>query len=297
MPNLFDHLDAVRQVLTASPFGLITDIDGTLSEIAPSPEEARVSPACRQQLAILTKRLELVAAISGRPALEISQMVGVKEMVYIGNHGLEQWRDGVVRLAEEVRDYPTKVASVLDELAETLTLDGILFENKTVGLSIHYRRCPDTQYAKTLIIDTLAASSIVRDFRIQEGKMVIELRPLVEIDKGVAVKALITGYHLRGGIYLGDDISDVDAFRAMHQEASGQALRTPINKRSRQGGQGERNRYHPASFKGLAVGVLGEETPQELEKEVDFTVNGVGDVERFLTWLAGVTPAPTRPHP
>lgn len=288
MPNLFDHLDAVRQVLTASPFGLITDVDGTVSEIAPSPEEARVSPVCREQLAILTKRLELVAAISGRPALEVRQMLGVEEMVYIGNHGLEQWRDGAVRLAEEVGEYPTKVAAVLDELAETLTLDGILFENKTVGLSIHYRRCPDTQYAKMLIMDTLTASSIVRDFRIQEGKMLIELRPLVEIDKGVAVKALMTGYHLRGGIYLGDDISDVDAFRAMHQKLSGQSIRQA---------KGIRNRYHPASFKGLAIGVLGEETPQKLEKEVDFTVNGVGEVERFLAWLARVIPAPTRPRP
>ena len=93
-----------------------------------------------------------------------------------------------------------------------------------------------------------------------EGRMVVELRPPLVVNKGTAVNALRESYRLRGGIYLGDDISDVDAFAVMHTRG----------------------------FKGLAVGVVDEETPHEVTGEADFTLNGVGDVEHFFTWLVGV---------
>jgi len=269
VPYLFDHLDAVAATLNVSPFGLITDIDGTISEIAPSPEEARVSPVCRQQLAMLTQRLALVAAISGRPVLDARRMVGIDDMVYVGNHGLEQWQDGTVRFAEAFEGYAAKVAAAIKELSAVPGLAGLLLEDKTVGLAIHYRRCPDQHIARRLIMDTLATSATARDFRVHEGKMVVELRPPVEVDKGVAVEGLVKAFSLRGCIYVGDDSSDVDAFRAMHADG----------------------------LKGLAVGVIGQETPPGVTEEADLTLNGVGDVERFLVWLAEAAPAPAQPRP
>ena len=83
MRDIFSHLDAVEELVARSPFGLITDVDGTISEIAPSPREARVSPACREYLTVLTGELELIAAISGRPVLEVREMVGIEGMVYM----------------------------------------------------------------------------------------------------------------------------------------------------------------------------------------------------------------------
>lgn len=269
MPYLLDHLDEVAAALNAPPFGLITDIDGTISEIAGSPQEASVSPVCREQLAILTMRLPLVAAISGRPVLDAKRMVGIEEMVYVGNHGLEQWRDGAVRLAQAIEGYPAKVANAITELSTALELRGLLLEDKTVGLAIHYRRCPDPRAAKRRILAVVAASPIAGDFVVREGKMVIELRPPIEVDKGAAVKGLVNAYGLRSGVYLGDDASDVDAFHAM---------RLP-------------------GFNGLAVGVIGGETPPGLAEEADFTLNGVRDVERFLVWLAEAAPASAQPRP
>ena len=269
MPYLFDHLDAVQDALSVPPFGLITDIDGTISDIAASPQEARVSLVCREQLALLTQRLALVAAISGRPVLDAKRMVGIEEMVYVGNHGLEQWREGAVRFAAGLEAYPAKVAAAIKELTAALNLDGLLLEDKTVGLSIHYRGCPDAQAAKKLIMDAVAASPTARDFKVREGKMVVELRPPLELDKGAAVEALVTTYGLRRAIYLGDDVSDVEAFGAMHAHG----------------------------FRGLAVGVIGQETPRGVAEKADFTLNGVGDVERFLAWLAEAAPAPNQPHP
>ncbi|KPJ52091.1 MAG: hypothetical protein AMJ37_03550 [Dehalococcoidia bacterium DG_18] len=262
---LFDHLDTVAELLALSPFGLITDVDGTISEIAPSPEKAHVTPVCREHLAALTKRLELVAAISGRPVLEAREMIGVEGMVYIGSHGLERWEDGRVKFTQGVEEYPAKVMVALEELGGLRAMEGIALENKGVALAIHYRRCPDRESARRAVLEKIANSPTCRsEFQELEGRMVVELRPRqVGVNKGTAVKALVERYHLRGGIYLGDDISDVDAFGVMHT----------------------------TGFKGLGLGVIDEETPDEVIREADFTLNGVGDVERFFKWLVAVAPA------
>jgi len=264
MPYLLDDLDAVRKLLALSPFGLITDIDGTISEIAPYPDEAWVSPICREQLAVISRQLELVAAISGRTAIEARDMIGIDGMVYIGNHGLERWEDGVVKLVEGLRGYPEKVVAARYELRTLLKMDGIAFEDKGVALAIHYRRCPDRESARRSILETIRASAIAGDFQTVEGKMVVELRPHLRVNKGTAVEALVKGYRLKSGIYLGDDISDVRAFKVMHQ----------------------------GGIQGLALAVIGEETPRQVAMEADYTLDGVSDVERFLTWLAGAVPAP-----
>ena len=261
MPYLFDNLDAMRKILARSPFGLITDVDGTISEIAPSPEEARVSPVCREQLASLTKQLELVAAVSGRPALEAREMIGVEGMVYIGNHGLERWQDGAVEFIEGVQEYPAKVMAALEELGNLLAIEGLALEKKGVALAIHYRQCPDRERARRAIREKIATSGVANEFRTLEGRMVVELRPPLRVNKGTAVNALRESYRLRGGIYLGDDASDLDAFRVMHQRGFS------------------------------ALGVIADETPDEVAREADFTLNGVGDVARFLKWLSGVAPA------
>ena len=268
MPYLFDHLDSLRELLALSPLGLITDVDGTISEIAPSPDEARVSPICRQQLAALAGQLELVAAISGRPAAQAWEMVGVDAMVYIGNHGLERWRRGAVELREDLQEYPRKVISALTELEALLALEGIALENKGIAFSIHYRRCPSRESARELILEKVANTKIAMDFQVTEGRMVVELRPKIAVNKGTAVLELVERYRLRVGIYLGDDISDVDAFNALH-------LKSP-------------------PFKGLALGVIGKETPSQVERGADFTLNGVSDVEQFLKWLTENVPAPRR---
>jgi trehalose 6-phosphate phosphatase len=257
---LFNHLDTVAELLSRFPFGLITDVDGTISEIAPSPQEARVSPLCREQLTSLTGHLELVAAISGRPAIEVKEMVGVGGIVYIGNHGLERWCDGAVVFVEGLQRYTAKVIAVQEELGSLLAIEGIALENKGVALAIHYRLCPDRERARQAIREKIASSAIARDFRILEGKMVVELRPPAEVNKGTAVRDLVEKYQLKGGVYMGDDVSDLDAFAVMHQEGF------------------------------CSLGIIADETPEEVKRRADFTLNGVGDAERFLKWFAGAAP-------
>ena len=260
MRYIFDHLDAVKELLARSPFGLITDVDGTISEIAPSPPEARVSPACREHLAGLTNTLELVAAISGRPVLEVREMVGIEGMVYIGNHGLERWHEGTVEFSPGAEKYAAKVLTALDELGNLLDLEGLIYENKGVALAIHYRLCPDREHARQTILKMVETSAFASQFRVLEGKMVVELRPPTEVNKGTAVIDLVGKYQLRGGIYIGDDTGDRDAFRVMHRKGFS------------------------------SVCVIADETPDDVSREADYSVNGVTDVARFLKWFAGVAP-------
>ena len=262
MLYVFDHLDAIKETLKQPPFGLITDVDGTISQITPTPQQAEVSPLCRQYLADLCNHLALVAAISGRSAAQVKDMIGIDGMIYIGNHGLERWAGGHAELIKDAQGYLSVIEAAIKELGSLLSTEGLIIENKGITGSIHYRLCPDHQSARQEILTAIENSPHARNLRIlQESKYSINLLPPVKVDKGTAILNLIRDYNLRGGIYLGDDVTDIYAFRAIRA-----ATRNP-------------------NFNGFAIGIASQEMPRNLAEETDFTLNGVDDVERFLKWL------------
>jgi trehalose 6-phosphate phosphatase len=266
VPYIFNHLDLIQKALRKSPFGLITDVDGTISEIVPTPQEARVSPLCRRYLKVLCNHLALVAAISGRPVDQVRDMIGVRGMVYIGNHGLERWTGNHTELSNNTRDYLGVVKSVIKELTPLCSMAGVSIENKGVTVTIHYRLSPEPQVVEREILDSVKALAQAKDLRVIMGKMAINLLPPVEIDKGSATLDLIKEYSLQGGLYLGDDLTDLDAFRALHTAS------------------------RDLNFYGLAISIISPEMPQKLAAEADFTLNGVRDVGRFLRWLSQNVP-------
>ncbi len=166
-----------------------------------------------------------------------------------------------MQVSEKVRAYPAIIKALLRELSPLLEIEGLLIENKGVAASIHYRRCHEPEAAREAILTALKSSPSAKGFHLLQSRMAIEIRPPVEINKGSAVLELISKHHLRGGIYLGDDLTDVDAFRSMHSRAAG------------------------PSFEGIAIAAINEESSPEVCDEADFTLNGVRDVERFLGWL------------
>lgn len=269
MLYLFNYLNLIEEALRRSPFGLMTDVDGTISKTAPTPQEAKVSPVCRQYLSILCKHLALVAAISGRPAIEVKNMIKIDRIVYIGNHGLERWAEGHSELAKDVKDYSKVIKAATEELTRLLSIEGIRIENKGITATIHYRLCPKPEAAMRDILVALENSIQAKSLRILPGRMAINLLPPVEVNKGTTVLELIQEYNLQGGIYLGDDLTDVDAFRAIHTAS------------------------HDLDFQGFAVGITSQEMPEKLVTETDFTLNGVSDVERFLEWLSQTVPQPS----
>jgi len=262
MAYTFEHLNLIKEILNQSPFGLITDVDGTISETAPTPQQAEVSPRCRHYLSILSQHLALVAAVSGRPVDEIKNMLKVDGIVCIGNHGLERWTKGHSEFTKGTEGYPEVIKAVIKELTPLLAIEGIRVDDKGITATIHYRLCREPQSVEKRILKALQNLPLTRRLRIISDRMAIDLLPPVKANKGTATFDLIREYGLHGGIYLGDDFTDIDAFRAI-RSASGNS-----------------------DFQGVAIGITSQEMPENLVAEADFTLNGVNDVERFLRWMS-----------
>lgn len=254
-------LDALRQ----RPRGFLTDIDGTLSPISDTPDQARLYRGVRPLLLRCLDQFDVVAAISGRPALDARRLVGISQMTYIGNHGME-WLTPQARtpeVAPEARPYEAAIADTLHEARARLNdqVGELLFENKGVTASIHYRLASDPAAARAAIHRALDRLARRRGLRITEGRMVIEIRPQVDCDKGTSVRALVERRTLACALYLGDDRTDEDAFRALRQmRAQGVCL-------------------------GIAVAVSHAEAPTSLLEAADITLGSIAEVPRFMRWV------------
>jgi trehalose 6-phosphate phosphatase len=258
------HEAAMETILATRPCGLLTDIDGTISRIAPTPEAAVVSDAAREHLRTLAEHLEIVGAISGRAAADAASLVGLDELVYVGNHGMEVWRDGEARPSKEAAAYMPAIGATLAEAQAAITLPGVLFEDKSVTASVHYRLTDDPEAAGEAIGAVLERLAERYGLRLTRGRLVWEIRPPLEVNKGTAVRSLAREYELRGLIFLGDDRTDADAFAALRSLRESGECAT------------------------LNVGVLADETPDVIREQADLLVDGVAGVESLLARAAAI---------
>ena len=261
-PRLWDRMDLLERVVERRPLGLFTDVDGTLSEITAARYEATVSPRMVGQLERLCGLLPAVVAVSGRPAVQARDMVGVEGMVYYGAHGLERWEQGQV---STLLDQPDEVRRLMLEVlaglsAELGGLPGVSLEDKVHTLSAHFRQSSQPEEAGERILAAAQRWSGPRGLAVRRGRMVVEVRP-PGVTKGSAVRREAQRLGLRAAIAVGDDETDADAFDVLH------AL-------SEEG-----------DFVGLAVLVASGETPRRLLEAADATVDGVGGVEELLERL------------
>ncbi|MFQ5886845.1 MAG: trehalose-phosphatase [Anaerolineae bacterium] len=253
---------AIDYLLAGQPLALATDFDGTLSAITPTPQLARIHPKCRDSLAKLRNDLAWVAVLSGRQVEEVRQLVGLPGVVYLGNHGLERWEKGAKHIDPRASRYAPVIHSILERTRQELKLPGLLFEDKGIIASIHYRSAQDPVAARKRIASLLWDLAREPGLKVLEGRRVVELRPPLDLNKGTALLNLLRKYDVRGVIYAGDDKTDLDAFRAIH----------------RWGIQEER--------RALAVGVISPEMPHGLMEDSDLVVEGVKGVAEFLAILA-----------
>jgi trehalose 6-phosphate phosphatase len=179
---------------------VLLDVDGTLAPIVDVPEDARVPRETRAELQRLHRRYALVACVSGRPSESAAAVVGVPELVYVGEHGLE--------LAPEAPAWRDR----LHALAATVDWDDV--EPKPLSVSFHYRRADDEAEAVRLL-EAVAARAREEGFMPRWGRKVLEVRPPLDTDKGTAVRSLLGERRLRRALYAGDDATDLDAFRGL----------------------------------------------------------------------------------
>jgi trehalose 6-phosphate phosphatase len=192
--------DLLRR-LAAEPrrAAILLDVDGTLAPIVEQPEDARVPEETRRELARLASRYALVACVTGRASADAERLVGVPGVAVVGEHGLElapdaaAWSDRIATFAAGV-DWPA--------------------ERKPLSVSFHFRRAQDEAAARaylTHVEETARAEGLVPRW----GRMVLEVRPPVEANKGTAVVALVQRANVSRALYAGDDTTDLDAFAGL----------------------------------------------------------------------------------
>jgi trehalose 6-phosphate phosphatase len=190
---------------------LFLDFDGTLVELADSPDAIAVPPALAPMLERIRRRLDgRLAIVSGRSLADLERHLPLHGIAFSGSHGLE------LQLADGTR-LPLSAPLGLDEVREQVeafaaAADGLIVEEKPAGIALHYRKAPRQAERADAFMSALARK---RGFSIQRGSMVVELRP-DGATKGDALKAFMTEPEFHGArpVFVGDDLTDEHAFGA-----------------------------------------------------------------------------------
>ena len=179
---------------------VLFDVDGVLAPIVEVPHEAAVPEETRSELRRLNGRYALVACISGRSGADARRVVGLDELVSVGEHGLElepaaaEWSERLQRFASMV--------------------DWEDVERKPLTVTFHYRRAEDEEEALRML-EAVATRARTEGLVARFGRKVLELRPPVGAHKGTAVVHLLGERGLTRALYAGDDTTDLDAFDAL----------------------------------------------------------------------------------
>ncbi len=248
-------LQELADVATSS--AVLTDYDGTLAPIVANPDDALPAPGAARVLARLAERFAVVGVVSGRPAAFLrDRLDGVGERVHlVGVYGFE-WVEGrEVRTAPEIEPW-REPAGRLAAAARAEAPPGVGVEDKGAAVAIHWRRAPEAEGWGLSFARRWAEES---GLELQVGRMAVELRPPVPIDKGRVVERLAAG--CRGACFAGDDAGDLAAFAALDRMASG-GVRT------------------------VRVAVADVESPAGLVERADVVVAGPLEAIALLTRLA-----------
>ncbi|MEZ4422068.1 MAG: trehalose-phosphatase [Gemmatimonadota bacterium] len=197
-------------------WALFLDVDGTLVELAPRPDEVVVRDGLLPLLRDLRGRLDgALALVSGRGIDDLDRIVRPLRLPAVGLHGLER------RHADGHREDPPLPAG-WEEIRERLRRfatdeDGVLLEDKGAALALHYRQAPDAEARAHAEIEA-AQAALGPPATVQPGKMVAELRA-GPADKGDGIRALLDteGFAGRTPVFLGDDLTDQAGFSAVNE--------------------------------------------------------------------------------
>ncbi len=292
--TLVEALEPIRSDPTRA--AVLLDIDGTLAPIVRHAADAHVPEATRTLLIEIAKRYRVVGCVSGRRAATARQIVSIGTIAYVGNHGGELLRPGATRpeLDPDVAAWTARVrafaARVYSPEHQRLRVRS---EDKDAIAAFHWRGAPDEEAAASAVRE-IARRAQEAGFAVHWGRKVLEVRPPVGLDKGLGVTALLrpsfggperpggageagdgagggeggsrgdegSGRDLVAAVYVGDDTTDLDAFRGLRALVRSGTLQSA-----------------------LCVAVSSDEAPPELAAEADLTVDGTGGVRGLLEAL------------
>jgi trehalose 6-phosphate phosphatase len=236
---------------------VLTDFDGTLAPIVPDPAEAYPLPEAPGVLAALALRFAVVAVVSGRPVSFLAQRLAAAgpAVRLFGAYGLEWLEDGALQRAPAAEPWRDAVAQVVSAAHSEFADEAVGIEDKGVSVTVHWRLAPD-------------AAGRARDFAhawaqrtglvLQPGRMAVEFRPPVGIDKGEVVERLARGAAAAG--FAGDDARDQPPIAAL-------------------------DRLALEGTRAVRLAVADEETPPELVAAADVVADGPGEALALLSAL------------
>ena len=209
---------------------LFFDYDGTLTPIEATPQRALLSPQTRQVLKDLAGFTACsLVIISGRALADLKKKVGLEGIAYVGNHGLEI-EDRDFHFEDPVpADFLSTLKTIQEKIRKRLApIDGILIEDKGLTLSVHYRLANALKepVIRDIVEEICSPFQIRHKIRIDRGKKVLELKPALDWNKGKAVLWLLHKRALSQGaggvfaVYVGDDVTDEDAFKALQNKGA-----------------------------------------------------------------------------
>jgi trehalose 6-phosphate phosphatase len=246
---------------------VLLDIDGTLAPIVRHATDAHVPEATRSLLIEIAKRYRVVGCVSGRRAAIARQIVSIGTIAYVGNHGGELLRPGATRpevdpelaaWTERVRQFAARAYTAEHQRIRVRS------EDKDAIAAFHWRGAPD-EAAAAAAVEEIARLALQEGLAVHWGRKVLEVRPPVALDKGLGIATLLKSPPtppVTVALYVGDDTTDLDAFRGLRSLVGEGALSTAI-----------------------CAAVSSDEAPPELAAEADLVLDGTAGVRGLLEAL------------
>jgi trehalose 6-phosphate phosphatase len=265
-PSLDTPTEALRPLIEApAEAAIFCDVDGTLAAIVKRAEDASVPEKTSILLGALGRKYNCVACISGRSAAEARRLVGVGAIAYAGSHGAELLDPGETRakVAPAFESWTGRVRHFAQHFDDVeMRRLRVRLEDKGAIVAFHWRGVPDEDAARTRL-EGVAQEAEAEGLSIHWGRKVLEVRPPVPFNKGMAVRDLVARHSVRTALFGGDDATDLDAFTALEE------LR------------------HDGKLDAIArVGVRSPEGPPEIVERADLVVDGIAGFRDVLTVLA-----------
>jgi trehalose 6-phosphate phosphatase len=228
---------------------VLLDFDGSLAEIVARPELAAPVEGAREALGALARRYRVVAVVTGRRSEEVSGLLDVPGVRLLGVYGLEG------------ETHPSVTPSLLERIRVAATVVPAAWaEDKGATVAVHFRQAPGPLAAREALLGVLGPIAEAAGLELVEGKMVVELMPVDRPRKGGAVRRLVDELDLRGVLFAGDDVADVEAYE-------------------------ELDRLEERGVVGVRVAVRGPETPDALLQAADVVVEGPSGLVELLRRL------------
>ncbi|CAA7391667.1 unnamed protein product [Spirodela intermedia] len=248
-PSALAAFEKITKYAKGKRIALFLDYDGTLSPIVDDPDRAFMSEEMRSTVQSVAKHFP-TAIISGRSRNKVYEFVGLAELFYAGSHGMDimgpdrvsdpvDFSSNRVRFADkqgkEVNLFQpaSEFIPMIDEVFKALVdntkeIEGVKVENNMFCVSVHYRNVDEKSWSAVaqLVHDILKEYPCLR---LTHGRKVLEIRPVIDWNKGKAVKFLLESLGLSNSevvlpIYVGDDQTDEDAFKVLREGSQGYGI-------------------------------------------------------------------------